>query len=78
MTHRGYRNVGGETRLDDLRTYQRSPNSSVEHKGRCGCGAETSRYVTVGAPGHPENGWECANCGNLRLQFEMQKHDPRR
>ncbi len=78
MTHRGYRNTPGEEDLSRFRPVERTPNPNVEHKGKCGCGAETSRFVTVGPPGHPENGWECKDCGELRLQFEMQKHDPRR
>ena len=48
------------------------------HEGLCGCGVETSRSVTLGPPGHPENGWECHACGDLRLRFEMMKADPRR
>lgn len=77
MTHRGYLRHGGETRLDSFRDYDRGP-SSTAHRGFCGCGVETSRSVTLGPPGHPENGWECASCGELRLQFEMQRADPRR
>lgn len=50
------------------------------HKGLCGCGVETARRVTLGPPGHPENGWECSGCGELRLRFQMEQAnlDPRR
>jgi hypothetical protein len=71
MTHRGYRNVGGETRLDSFRDYDRAPNSYAANKGFCSCGVETSRSVTIGPPGHPGNGWECAQCGEARLQAEF-------
>ncbi len=54
--------------------------SNNQHKGFCGCGVETSEHIAVGPPGHPENGWMCRSCQELRLRFEMQKanNDPRR
>ncbi len=42
-------------------------------KGRCGCGAETNDSITVGPPGHPENGWTCKSCQEFRLRCEMEK-----
>lgn len=61
---------------DDLRRYEprhvRS-DGRIAHKGFCGCGVETSRSVAVGPPGHPENGWECKACGELRLKFQFEK-----
>jgi len=68
----------GERRLDSFRDYDRAPASYMPHKGFCGCGVETSDMLTVGPPGHPENGWTCKACQELRLQFEMRKADPGR
>lgn len=44
-----------------------------EQQGLCGCGVETTRFVTLGPPGHPENGPECHACGELRLRLHMHK-----
>ncbi len=68
-----------DDRIWDGYTAPSGPANKV-HKGLCGCGVETSRSVTLGPPGHPENGWECASCGENRLRFEMMKanNDPRR
>jgi hypothetical protein len=73
MSHRGYRNTPGENRLDSFRDYDRLPSENVAHKGKCGCGVETSSNITVGPPGHPENGWMCKSCQELRLRFEMER-----
>ncbi len=70
---RAYRNVPGETRLDSFRDYDRSPSGDHPHKGRCRCGVETSRSVTVGPPGHPRNGWECSACADVFIKAQFQK-----
>jgi hypothetical protein len=66
-----------EDRLDRYETFSSAPATKA-HKGLCGCGVETTNMLVVGPPGHPENGWTCRACQELRLQFEMQKADPRR
>lgn len=67
---------------DDLREFRQYDRSYSDQptKGLCGCGVETSSNITVGPPGHPENGWMCKACQELRLRFEMEKAnlDPRR
>lgn len=81
MSHkRAFFGRGGDERLDSFRDRDRAPASYAAHKGICGCGVETSRRVILGPPGHPENGWECSSCGELRLRFEMEQanRDPRR
>lgn len=81
MSHkRAFFGRGGDERLDSFRDYDRAPSAHVAHKGICGCGVETSSYMTVGPPGHPENGWTCKACQELRLRFEMGQanRDPRR
>lgn len=70
--------AGADGNLERFRSFDHSSNGRVAHKGFCGCGVETSRSVTLGPPGHPENGFECHACGELRLQFEMAKHDQSR
>lgn len=75
MTHRAYRNHSGEDRLDSVQDFDRTP-AAKEHHGPCGsCGADTTRNVTVGAPGHPRNGWECHGCGENYLRQEMAQRD---
>ncbi len=63
--------------LDSFEPEQRTP-SSAEHHGACRtCGEDTSRSVTVGPPGHPRNGWECAACSEAYLQAIYNRADKR-
>lgn len=77
MTHRAYTRHGSEPDLRRYKRFDSGPTSSA-HKGFCPCGVETSRNVTVGAPGHPRNGWECRECGEryLREQFDRAMRKP--
>lgn len=67
MTHRGYLNDPSDRSLAAFAP-RRRPTSYDEHKGVCACGVETTRYVTTGPPGHPENGWQCHGCGEAHLR----------
>ncbi len=70
----GFRTVKpADDSLDSFRDYDRSPSKWVEHRGVCGCGVTTSMNCTVGPPGHPENGWWCSACWELRLRFQMEQ-----
>lgn len=65
----------------DIRKFEpirRESNPFAEHKGLCACGVETSRYVTVGPPSDPRNGWQCRECGeaDLRRQFDRAMRKP--
>ncbi len=62
MTHRGYRNHGGEPDWSIYKRYETLPDTRSGQKGLCSCGTETTRYNTVGPPGHPLNGWQCRMC----------------
>ncbi len=67
MTHRAYRNHGD---FQDLMIYGRRetvPDTRSGQKGFCVCGTETTRYKTVGPPGHPLNGWRCRQCQEEEL-----------
>ncbi len=68
MTHRAYRNHGEEIDLA-LYNHRREtvPNADPRHKGLCICGTETTRYKTVGPPGHPLNGWQCRACNEAEM-----------
>lgn len=62
MTHRAYRNQGGEP---DLALYgRRETVPSVPQKGICQCGTETARAVST-REGHY---WQCKSCAELAIQ----------
>ncbi len=67
MTHRGYRNQGGEIDLSIYKRYDTVPDDPKKHLGLCICGTETTRYKTVGPPGHPLNGFQCRACNEAEM-----------
>ncbi len=64
--------------LKDFVPANHAPNAWKAHQGACkDCGQPTERSVTVGPPGHPENGWHCPACSEqeLRRQFASSQVD---
>lgn len=69
MNHRAYKRYGED--LADFSRYQptdRTPDTRTDHKGFCVCGTETTRYKTVGPPGHHGNGWQCRDCSESEMR----------
>lgn len=68
---RGYRWTPSDNLLREAAPRPSLP-ANKDHHGACkSCGADTSRNVTAGGPGHPRNGWECVKCGEHYMALEL-------